>query len=249
MKYLKRKEGMTLVETVVSMLLIMIMLTMVVAVVSPAFRVFIRMQRLQFAQMVLDNVEEDIKAELRNATTYVKIYDKDSEDGTGIIDTAGVNKGEVLEYVNTQGYIVLVSANGCAETDIYRGTTKSGQYDPVSPGQLLYRYYLNTKSIEGQRATYNYTMDGKPSARAATTAFGSGYYMGNYLKIEFAFSDETCNNGDTINDIKVSAYLYDSSEMKDEDLVTQEDFFVDFRYKVVRGDGKTAVAGTTGSPP
>lgn len=114
MKYLKRKEGMTLVETVVSMLLIMIMLTMVVAVVSPAFRVFIRMQRLQFAQMVLDNVEEDIKAELRNATTYVKIYDKDSEDGTGIIDTAGVNKGEVLEYVNTQGYIVLVSANGCS---------------------------------------------------------------------------------------------------------------------------------------
>lgn len=108
---------------------------------------------------------------------------------------------------------------------------------------------MNTKSIEGQRATYNYTMDGKPSARAATTAFGSGYYMGNYLKIEFAFSDETCNNGDTINDIKVSAYLYDSSEMKDEDLVTQEDFFVDFRYKVVRGDGKTAVAGTTGSPP
>lgn len=245
MKYLKRKEGMTLVETVVSMLLIMIMLTMVVAVVSPAFKVFIRMQRLQFAQMVLDNVEEDIKAELRNATTYVKIYDKDSEDGTGIIDTAGVNKGEVLEYVNTQGYIVLVSANGCAETDIYRGTTKSGQYAPVSSGQLLYRYYLNTKSIEGQRATYNYTMDGKPSARAATTAFGSGYYMGNYLKIEFAFSDETCNNGDTINDIKVSAYLYDSSEMKDEDLVTQEDFFVDFRYKVVRGDGKTAVAGTT----
>lgn len=223
----------------------MIMLTMVVAVVSPAFKVFIRMQRLQFAQMVLDNVEEDIKAELRNATTYVKIYDKDSEDGTGIIDTAGVNKGEVLEYVNTQGYIVLVSANGCAETDIYRGTTKSGQYAPVSSGQLLYRYYLNTKSIEGQRATYNYTMDGKPSARAATTAFGSGYYMGNYLKIEFAFSDETCNNGDTINDIKVSVYLYDSSEMKDEDLVAQEDFFVDFRYKVVRGDGKTAVAGTT----
>lgn len=249
MKRLKRKEGMTLVETVVSMLLIMIMLTMVVAVVSPAFRVFIRMQRLQFAQMVLDNVEEDMKAELRNATTYVKIYDKDSEDGTGIINTEGVNKGEVLEYVNTQGYIVLVSANGCAETDIYRGMTKSGQYDSVPSGQLLYRYYLNTKSVNEQTATYNYTMDGTPSARAATTAFGSGYYMGNYLKIEFAFSDETCNNGDTINYIKVSAYLYDSSEMKDEDLVAQEDFLVDFRYKVVMEDGKTAVAGTTGSPP
>lgn len=249
MKYLKRKEGMTLVETVVSMLLVMIMLTMVVAVVSPAFRVFIRMQRLQFAQMILDNVEEDMKAELRNATTYVKIYEKDSHDGTGIIGTAGVDKGEVLEYVNTQGYIVLVSANGCVETDIYRGNTKSGQYNSVPNGQLLYRYYLNTKSVEGQRATYNYTMDGKPSARAATTAFGSGYYMGNYLKIEFAFSDETCHNGSTINGIKVSAYLYNSSEMKDKDLVAQEDFIVDFRYKVVREDGKTAVAGTAESTP
>ena len=249
MKQLKRKEGMTLVETVVSMLLVMIMLTMVVAVVSPAFKVFIRMQRLQFAQMILDNVEEDMKAELRNATTYVKIYEKDSHDGAEIIGADGVNKGEVLEYVNTQGYIVLVSANGCAETDIYRGNTKSGQYDLVPKGQLLYRYYLNTKSVEGQKASYNYTMDGKPSARAATTAFGSGYYMGNCLQIAFAFSDETCNNGDTVNGIKVSAYLYDSSEMKDEDLVAQEDFVIDFRYKVVREDGKTAVAGTAESTP
>lgn len=114
MKRLKTKEGMTLVETVVSILLVMIMLTMVVAVVSPAFKVFIRMQRLQFAQMILDNVEEDMKAELRDATTYVKIYETDGENGTGIIDKDGVNKGEVLEYVNTEGYIVLVSANGCA---------------------------------------------------------------------------------------------------------------------------------------
>ena len=58
MKRLKTKEGMTLVETMVSILLVMIMLTMVVAVVSPAFKVFIRMQRLQFAQMILDNVED-----------------------------------------------------------------------------------------------------------------------------------------------------------------------------------------------
>lgn len=249
MKRLKTKEGMTLVETMVSILLVMIMLTMVVAVVSPAFKVFIRMQRLQFAQMILDNVEEDMKAELRDATTYVKIYETDGENGTGIIDKDGVNKGEVLEYVNTEGYIVLVSANGCAATNIYRGNTKSGQYDLVPKGQLLYRYYLNTKSVEGQRATYNYTMDGEPSARAATTAFGSGYYMGSYLKIAFAFYGETCNNGDTINGIKVSAYLYDSSEMKDEDLVAQEDFVIDFRYKVVREDGNTAVAGTTESSP
>ncbi len=155
MKRLKTKEGMTLVETMVSILLVMIMLTMVVAVVSPAFKVFIRMQRLQFAQMILDNVEEDMKAELRDATTYVKIYETDGENGTGIIDKDGVNKGEVLEYVNTEGYIVLVSANGCAATNIYRGNTKSGQYDLVPKGQLLYRYYLNTKSVEGQRATYN----------------------------------------------------------------------------------------------
>lgn len=37
--------------------------------------------------------------------------------------------------------------------------------------------------------------------------------------------------------------------MKDEDLVAQEDFVIDFRYKVVREDGNTAVAGTTESSP
>ncbi len=247
MAHRKKKEGTTLVETIVSVMLLMIMLVMIVGIVSPAFRVFIRMQRIQFARMILDNVTEDMKDELREATTYVKIY---SAENSGVLDAVGVGEngeGVVLEYVNEDGYVVLVSAGGCQETAIYRGEQKTESFQAVPAGQLLYRYYWGRGSDGADdtapEGVYYYQVNGAPAARAATTAFGSGYYMGNYLQLAFAFSNELCDN-DTVKGIQVHAKLYQSAEMKEEELLAQEDFVVDFRYKVVREDKKTAVAGT-----
>lgn len=247
MAHRRKKEGTTLVETMVAVMLLMIMLVMIVGIVSPAFRVFIRMQRVQFARMILDNVTEDLKDELREATTYVKIYSGEN-GGSGILDAAGVSEGKVLEYVNTEGYVVLVSAGGCRETAIYRGEQRTEDFPAVPAGQLLYRYYWGrgsdgTDDTVAAKGVYYYLVNGAPAARAATTAFGSGYYMGNYLQIVFAFSNELCDNN-TVKGIQVHAKLYQSAEMKEEELLAQEDFVVDFRYKVVREDKKTAVAGT-----
>ena len=50
-----RKSGISLVEMVVTLLIFSIMMTMMVGVLSPAAKIFIRIQKLQYAQIILDN--------------------------------------------------------------------------------------------------------------------------------------------------------------------------------------------------
>lgn len=51
---LQKKEGTTLVETMVCLLLISIMLAMAASALSAASRIFVRVQRMQYAQSILD---------------------------------------------------------------------------------------------------------------------------------------------------------------------------------------------------
>lgn len=115
-KIRRRREGMTLVELIVSLALLSILMVMVVGVVSPAAKTFARMQQLQFAQLVLDNVEDEIKSQLQDAAGNIKIYNV-SDDGT-MVNATGSDIGSVLEYVNTDSYVVLMSAEGCGETTL-----------------------------------------------------------------------------------------------------------------------------------
>ena len=52
---------MTLVELVVSMLLVAIIMAMVVGILSPAAKIFLRMQKLQYAQQILDNTAAQLQ--------------------------------------------------------------------------------------------------------------------------------------------------------------------------------------------
>ena len=73
-RQIKGGEGTTLVELVVAMLLLGIIMTMIVGILSPAARLFLRMERLQRAQVILDNVILELQGIADNATGYVKIY-------------------------------------------------------------------------------------------------------------------------------------------------------------------------------
>ena len=55
-QYLKRKgrSGTTLVEMVVTMLLSGMMMAMIAGIMSPAAKMFVRIQKQQFAQLIMD---------------------------------------------------------------------------------------------------------------------------------------------------------------------------------------------------
>lgn len=50
-----RRSGTTLVEMIVTLLLFGIMMTMAIGILSPTAKVFVRIQRLHNAQIILEN--------------------------------------------------------------------------------------------------------------------------------------------------------------------------------------------------
>lgn len=229
---IRKKAGLTLVELVVSMLLMSMMMAMIVGILSPAAKIFVRMQKLQYAQQVLDNTAAQLRSMAGEANQYVKIYEK-SEDIAGF---EGTDKGPVLEFVNTEGYVTLLSADGSGRTELVLGDTKVDEAEEVPKGRLLARYY----NAAGAGNTYNYIKESKPVARAAAPIFTDGFYMGNYLQMEFSYPADTAD-GALVTYLTATLSLYSDAERLPDHLVAREDVILDFRYLAVRKDDVTAV--------
>ena len=232
-KCLKNRQGTTLVEMLVTLTLITIMVGMAATTLSAAFKIFLRVQKEQYAQSVLDTTMTELRSLTKEATQYVKIYANDaSPEGQG-----GADSGPVLEYVNTDGYAVLVSTGGCEATNLYQGETLMDQADAVSQGRLLTRFYLRDQD------TYVYSRDGSPAARAVATVFADKYYMGNYLGVTFSYWKGE-QNGDQVHSVKAEVTLYSDAERTN--VVAKESEILDLRYKAVRNDEATASSQSAG---
>lgn len=225
-------------EMVVSMLIFGIIMGMVVGILSPAAKLFLRMQRLQRAQVILDNTILELYDITENASRYVKIY-----DSPDIITGTGADAGSVLEFVNPEGYVTVVSTGGCDETRILIGGTKVDTAKAVSKGRLLVRYYVNDSA---DAAKYEYTyMDsgGAPVARAVLGAFSEGYYMGNYLEVKFYYGDAAHPTpSEAVASIMadVSLYSADQDGNKGELIVQETGVVLNLRYAAVRNGALTA---------
>ena len=150
---LRKKQGTTMVEMMVTLLLISIMMTMAVSSLSSASHIFMQMQKTQYAQSILDTVMTELRAITKNASSYIKIY----ENAKNIANSTGNCDGNAIEFINEEGYAVLVSTYGCDDTELYIGDNVIGTAKAVEEGQLLTRYYLwtaehiLTKKTEKQR--------------------------------------------------------------------------------------------------
>ena len=237
-RQIKGGEGTTLVELVVAMLLLGIIMTMIVGILSPAARLFLRMERLQRAQVILDNVILELQGIADNATGYVKIYPQGQQSPVG---ATGAGAGGMLEFINPDNYVMLISAEGCQATDILAGGAKIDSVEAVESGRLLARYY--TRDVASQ--TYQYTdASGSPAARAVAAVFADDYYMGNYLEVTFSYPAGV-SAGDGVACLEADVKLYSDKEKNN--LVVQESVLLYLRYAAVRKDEVTA--GDAVTPP
>lgn len=177
----KDRKGTTLVETMVTLFLISIMMAMAASALSSASRIFVRIQKAQYAQSILDTTMTELRTITKDASGYVKIYGVTGVSG----GTKGNSEGYAIEFLTPEGYVELVSTEGIKETDIYIADNKVGTAESVAAGRLVTRYYLRNSS-NGQ---YAYKKNGNFVARAAATVFGEGFYMGNYVQVEYKLPD------------------------------------------------------------
>lgn len=246
----QKKAGTTLVESIVTLLLITIMLSMAASTLSSASRIFVRVQNNQRAQSIMDTAMTELRTITQNASGYIKIYaggtDGSLADGSGVTD-----RGTALEFLNEEGYAVLVTTDGCRQTTLYIGNLsngtaqQSGTADAVKSGQLLTRYYFPSSGTQ----TYIYQQEGTgsetggtPVARAVATVFGEGFYMGNYMKVTYAFPEGT-KSGDKVECITATVTVY--SDEACTKAIAQDSEILQFRYSVTCKTDKTAVTSTT----
>lgn len=235
---IEARAGATLVELVVSMLIFGIMMVMVVGVLSPAAKLFLRMESLQRARVILDNTVQELCSMADEATGYVKIYPVEAGDVTGM---NGADSGYMLEFVSPEGYTALVSAGGCDATVILVGDKEIHVGEAVDDGRLLKRYYTRQPSAGAADQYYWKNDAGEPVARAMTAVFTDRYYMGNKLEVKFSFPSGI-GAGSAVPGLEAEVAIYRQDASGNKETVAAEKVTLNFRYEVERRDGPTAAA-------
>lgn len=224
------RAGTSLVEVTAAMLLFSIMMAMIVGIMSPAAKIFLQMRELEDAQIILDNIEQELRGIGQTVSGYIKIY----ENGNAVLEQEGSADGAVLEFINEQGYVTLLSADGCSGTDLMLGDSRLDVLEETDPGELLIRYYTR----DAADGSYIYQNEEDAVARAGNKIFTDGYYMGNYLKMVFSYP-ENVSEGDKVMFVNVDLKLYKDKDFKE--LAVCDQMVMDFRYDAKRQDAVTAI--------
>ena len=178
---LRDRGGMTLVELLVAASLLCVVITMFAAALRPAAETTRRIEDLNNAQIIADDLLETLRGEIENAQTYIKCYPSGSKIAG---DSGAAANGSSIEFKNSDGFSVLLSAEGCADTAIVRTTAAAGTTTAkaIAPGYLIERWYrLSTDN------TYTFSENGTPTARALTAVYNpKGFYMGFTVKLDFS---------------------------------------------------------------
>ena len=235
---LRERSGTTLVEMLVTLLLIGIMLSMATATLSSAAKVFLRVQRTQYAQSILDTVMTQMRTIAADASGYVKIY----ENGQNIADNTGNTSGNAIEFMNSDSFIELVTtdADSNEEVEIYNSEKKlTGAKEKMNPGQIYTRYYT-TETLNSSEITYIYSAGTYLVARAIEAAYGNGFYMGNYVKITYSVP-EGKQAGEMIDHVNARVALYSDEACTEENKLAEDTEPLYFRNPVEFRTSQTAI--------
>lgn len=236
---LRERSGTTLVEMLVTLLLIGIMLSMATATLSSAAKVFLRVQRTQYAQSILDTVMTQMRTIAADASGYVKIY----ENGQNIADNTGNTSGNAIEFMNSDSFIELVTtdADSNEKVEIYNSEKKlTGAKEKMNPGQIYTRYYT-TETLNSSEITYIYSAGTYLVARAIEAAYGNGFYMGNYVKITYSVP-EGKQAGEMIDHVNARVALYSDEACTEENKLAEDTEPLYFRNPVEFRTAKTAIS-------
>lgn len=240
---IKEKKGTTLVETMVTLFLISIMMAMAASALSSASKIFVRIQKTQYAQSILDTTMTELRTITKDATGYVKLYGITATGQDDYSNAGGATKyGWAIEFMTPEGYVELVSSDGCAPTEIHIGDQVTGTSEEIPKGQLITRYYFRNSST-GQ---YAFKKNGKRVARAVANAFASGFYMGNYVEVKYTYP-ENATSGSRISSLTATVTVYseyDKSTESFKNAIATDTETLEFRNPLVVKGGKGSSAIT-----
>ena len=218
---LRDRGGMTLVELLVAASLLCVVITMFAAALRPAAETTRRIEDLNNAQIIADDLLETLRGEIENAQAYIKCYPSGSKIAG---DSGAATGGSSIEFKNSDGFAVLLSAEGCADTAIVRTTTAAGTTTAkaIAPGYLIERWYrLSTDN------TYTFSENGTPTARALTAVYDpKGFYMGFTVKLDFSvdYTEQAAKS------VTATVTVYRGGTQKSANKMYSDSLVIDLRY-------------------
>ena len=224
---LRGRKGMTLIEMVVGAGLLCVVIGIFSASLRPAAEITRRTQELNSAEVIADDLLETIRGEVENATGYVKCYASSAK--ADVIGGSGAASGAAIEFQNESGFTVLLSADGCPETDIYTtGSDTPTKMNAIDSGYLTERYYRHDRSNGYDFAD----AAGKPIARAMALVYPKGFYMGLQADLSFEVNEGA-------HTVTATADIYRVSGA-DRTKLFSDSQVIDLRYKVPLKSAVTA---------
>lgn len=217
-KILRGRAGTTLVELIVSAVLLCLLLALSAACLEPAARVTRLLREQNEAQTIADDLLITVKSEIEDAQGYVKCY-ASADPYSGIGGQSGVAEGvegEALEFLDENGYAILLSTGGTCRTELRRKSddqTPTAVEPEIEPGCLVVRYY----SAADYR--YQYWEGTTAIARALTKPYGAGFYMGLRAKLSYTVSGAA---------VTVRVRIFRDADMTQQ--VFSDELVVDLRY-------------------
>ena len=241
-KRLSDRSGTTLVELLASLLLMGIAISMAVVILHGAYRIYQRIQRTQDAYSLVDTIGTELQGIVEDANGYVKLY-ADADAISGEKGTDGRSAGtETLEFLDANGYAVLMTAEGCSETALYTGNdptdsaASKGSFEAVPAGQLVVRYY----NRQNDGSYYYQKASGEKLARAAAKVYGEGFYMDYQVKVTFRLPEGTAaSSGTKLGSLQAEVSV---SEKNAQEPIASDTFVLEFRRELQYSDSITAKA-------
>lgn len=224
---LRQRRGMTLTEVMCAGFLLVILIDMCAAALSPAARAVRRLRQVSEAQIIADSILESVRAEVEEAREYVRVYPYDG-GAEWMISAVCADEGAALEFVNGNGCTMLISAGSSVE--------------PAEFGRLLYRYDVTASGDGGD----TFRKEEKPETGAV---FPEAFYTGLYLKLRFL---PVLEDGMLMR-VKITAQL--GKRLEDtgegpvvEDIICTESVTANLRHAVELRDGVRVKTGLPLNP-
>lgn len=186
-RLLRDRQGTTMVELVVCMLLVAIFALAAVSLIRPCAQVFLRMQSLFRAQMVSDTVVDYLKGELLHARGTLRLCEgSDGDPGAVFLPAPEGGSGSAVEFqaaVSADRAVVyrLIDA-GTVPRTVSTRTGAPAVFEEARPAGVLHERYFLPAAGGG----YLYRSGGAYCAYAGTDAFPAEFYRGMAVRLHFS---------------------------------------------------------------
>lgn len=205
-RLLRGRQGTTMVELVVCMLLVAVFALAATSLIQPCAQIFLRMQALSRAQMISDTVVDYLRGELLHAQGTLRLCEAgagDPDESPGLFDAVFLPAADASGSTGTAVEFQVTTNVDRDENDVGRGdraaayklidagavpvtvSTRTGA-PPVFaqrlPAGVLHERYFMPVTGGG----YLYRSGGDYCAYAGTDAFPTGFYMGMAVRLRFS---------------------------------------------------------------